>query len=464
MRLPNKNFFIKIRKDKAMSEKSMSEFLGEQLRKYRKMVGMTMEDLAEKMHVSTQTISNYEKKGITNVDTEREISRILGKDLRIRTADNEGTVGEVGREILYTIIEQKGRCSFDFLSEHKMYGMSEERIGHEIEKLSDLDMCYREKYTDFFDENRDELFITAKGIITYKNLIKDKFHEDKLEELLPNVETYEMRLSKKYSNEQNIPDASDMEEYIKLRPWIPHIFQLGLDYNFRLDYIMYLYLRWTHLFQDNEIFLRDKYYQYEHIFCGINIYHDILYRMTFEITNEWIDKYMFLSEYTGEEVEDLESRCVEEGYTYALAESFDDKVIQETIWNFKQEFPWIDEEYEKRMNKNVKHAVDEELEDYMDNRIEFYGFSEDLEGRYKENAPEGKREEYPINWFTKEEIEAFIRENFHKPSTKIEYEIQEKLTQIERMIPCAEKYYVFPEDWENNGLADLVRELCCVEK
>ncbi len=75
-------------------------------------------------------------------------------------------------------------------------------------------------------------------------------------------------------------------------------------------------------------------------------------------------------------------------------------------------------------------------------------------------------EEYPDNvlkWFTKDQIERFIRENYKKPEYYNELIIQEQLHEIEKLIPEAkEEYYQFPKSWEENGLADLVREVCCL--
>ncbi|WP_074790902.1 helix-turn-helix domain-containing protein [Pseudobutyrivibrio ruminis] len=66
----------------------MSTFLGEQCRKYRKILGITQEELAEKMNTTPQTISNYERMGIKDVDVENEISSILGVDLSEETEEN----------------------------------------------------------------------------------------------------------------------------------------------------------------------------------------------------------------------------------------------------------------------------------------------------------------------------------------------------------------------------------------
>ena len=57
-----------------MKQNNISSFLGEQCRKYRKILGITQEELAEKMNTTPQTISNYERQGIKDVDVEREIS------------------------------------------------------------------------------------------------------------------------------------------------------------------------------------------------------------------------------------------------------------------------------------------------------------------------------------------------------------------------------------------------------
>ena len=73
------------------------------------------------------------------------------------------------------------------------------------------------------------------------------------------------------------------------------------------------------------------------------------------------------------------------------------------------------------------------------------------------------RRALPEKWFTKDQIEAFIKENYTKPATYEELLIQERLLEIEKYIPeVKDEYYQFPKSWEENGLADLVREVCCL--
>lgn len=110
-----------------MSEINTSKFLGEQLTYYRKRKGLTQGKLAELMHTTPQTISNYERLGIKDTDVEGEISHALGVNLREKPADKEGTVGEVGKEILFILLEHNGQISFEELS-HNLFGMSEARI------------------------------------------------------------------------------------------------------------------------------------------------------------------------------------------------------------------------------------------------------------------------------------------------------------------------------------------------
>ena len=70
----------------------------------------------------------------------------------------------------------------------------------------------------------------------------------------------------------------------------------------------------------------------------------------------------------------------------------------------------------------------------------------------------------PMDWFTKEEIEQFIRENFGRAKYLGERMVDEAIFELAKTHrKVIEKYYVFPREWEKNGLADLFRELNPIE-
>jgi hypothetical protein len=134
----------------------------------------------------------------------------------------------------------------------------------------------------------------------------------------------------------------------------------------------------------------------------------------------------------------------------------------------------------KRLSSIYKQNVsDEFVDEVMENMSLFYVLPKEPKvGAEKINIVDEKLlveelrknvpniEEYPDNvlkWFTKDQIESFIRENYKKPQYYNELIIQEQLHEIEKLIPEAkEEYYQFPKSWEENGLADLVREVCCL--
>ena len=85
---------------KEMEKNSVSKEVGLRLRRIRMAKGLSQQELAEKAFTSPQNISKYEKEGIANIDTIRRLSEVLETDLLMDEVDQEGTVGEIGSEIL----------------------------------------------------------------------------------------------------------------------------------------------------------------------------------------------------------------------------------------------------------------------------------------------------------------------------------------------------------------------------
>ena len=439
-----------------MSEERLSISLGRNLKKYRKMKGLTQEDLARDMNTTFQTISNYECKGITDVDVERELSRVLGVDLRENIADKEGIVGEVGKEILFRLIENKGKLSVTALA-NELHGMSQERVNHEIEKIANLDMCVREKYVDFRSITRDEVFITAKGIITYKNLISDTYHAAKLGKVIDYVRSYEERLTPYWYEKDEIPVAEDMEDYINKRPWISAIYDIRFTSTYKADYIIYLYHWGAHeRLEMQDLNNKIELMSYDAIFPGVNIYHDIIYRMAYGFDDTWRNENFFslLSDSWYKQTDKLYNRLS------GIQEN--DPVLEETINRFASDFEWIRSEDNHLTNDEDLSNLENEYEDRVSMGFFVNAFADDetnKKERYLEHAPKGMEDVYPDKWFSKEEIEDFIRKNYHLPQNDEEREIQKKIDKVEKLRPILKEYYSFPKEWEENGLADLVREL-----
>jgi type I site-specific restriction-modification system R (restriction) subunit len=105
-----------------------------------------------------------------------------------------------------------------------------------------------------------------------------------------------------------------------------------------------------------------------------------------------------------------------------------------------------------------KQARWEELDDKLDEQDVFCR-GLDLNYRYLE-ACEKHESKNPLDWFSKEEIETFIRENILPPANEEEKQLEEQLIQIMQMEPeIVKRYFEFTSEWEENGLADLVRTL-----
>lgn len=71
--------------------------------------------------------------------------------------------------------------------------------------------------------------------------------------------------------------------------------------------------------------------------------------------------------------------------------------------------------------------------------------------------PDDAESPYPYDWFGKEEIEQYIHENIFPAQNDDEREIDRILAEINRLEPRSLDYYSFSDEWEENGLADLLR-------
>lgn len=524
-----------------MKQNNISSFLGEQCRKYRKILGITQEELAEKMNTTPQTISNYERMGIKDVDVEKEISTILGVNLREETEDNEGTPGELGKEILFYLMEHNGNCLIvELLKDDVLYGITKERLDHEIEKIAKLDLCCRDNfktdsssgeciigYTEgVFKGNKfDRLFITAKGIVTIKNLATNTYQVERINKCINDVKSYEMLLASRTHGDKvkKVPVAKDMEEFLELRPWYRLINELTRSgvCNYKADYIKYLYTNWMNKFEFADPWLCPGFSteEIDVLISGKNFYYDLMYRMAFGFTNKYrLENHIvrdagrksvsyetacyFYDEETAERNGDYKRRRLEwfkanelvlvadeEEYFESLQDDYFDEMMHECE-NDELVFFTNDAlssnsiigklDKKKRLSSIYKQNVsDEFVDEVMENMSLFYVLPKEPKvGAEKINIVDEKLlveelrknvpniEEYPDNvlkWFTKDQIESFIRENYKKPQYYNELIIQEQLHEIEKLIPEAkEEYYQFPKSWEENGLADLVREVCCL--
>ena len=90
-----------------MDNKSMAVEIGQRCRRFRNALGISQHKLADMVGTTPQNISKYEKEGIHDIDIIRYLSSALGHDLMTDEVDEEGSIGEIGKEILTILVESK---------------------------------------------------------------------------------------------------------------------------------------------------------------------------------------------------------------------------------------------------------------------------------------------------------------------------------------------------------------------
>jgi transcriptional regulator with XRE-family HTH domain len=421
--------------------------IGQRCRKFRNALGISQQGLADKIGTTPQNISKYEKEGIYNIEVIQEISKALGHDLLTDEVEAEGTVGEIGREILGLLVENKG-----YMSLHKygwyMYGLSYERIIKELFKLEKIGLCIREQYIDYYGEQQDCVFITAKGAIYLKHIEKSK----ELDNQLDNICTYEMLCE----------GCSSYQECIDSEPEQKMIRRLNVRNGFRANLIQYLYNRYSgyHMVKFG---LDELNSPYGHdIIQGKGIYFDIMFSMALGITRKDVDYLMGLS--ISNENYEFEQACSLEEEIYN-----DNSFAKDFLLKFKQlvsiDETDINQYFDRTVNSNYNEdeltEMQSRLNEFEDKFLEQDDFISRLElnWRYQE-ACKGRESKNPLEWFTKEDIEEFIKENILPASTDEERMLEEQLIEIMKTDnEVAKNYFKFPIEWEKNGLEDLILSL-----
>ena len=428
---------------------------GLRLRRIRMARNMSQQELAEKMFTTPQSISRYEKEGISNIDTIHRLSEVLGYDLLTSEADAEGSVGEVGKEILSVLVEEGGRIPVSRLIDCHLYGLDMSRATEEIFKLERIGTCVREQYTDLNSRRQDELFLTAKGAITWKNLPGTDYYALK-NDSLKKVVTYEQLLA---SDTNYRGSADSWQDYLDRREWEKMIRALPTMCTYRTNYIQYLFRHFT---TGREMFAPRE------IITGESAYYDILYAMAAGITKDEIDAYMtpdpeslMDTDAIMQEMED-EAFLTEPDLKKMHARILFDRVgITDEPAHQEVE----KEELEQRIQSAPEYA--ERLKRYHETLINDYeyGLETDPAYRIRKNRPEGSRSPYPTEWFTLAEVEAFIGQNLGPAVTEEEKALDAALAEINAQCPATlEYYYSFPQDWEDAGIADTIRGFYGIDK
>ena len=440
-----------------------SKECGIRCRQIRMSKGMSQQALAEKINVTPAAISKWEKEGISNIDHIMKISNALGQDITSDQFDQEGALGEVGKEILRILIEKGGYEEFENL-ELELFGMKADRISNELFKLERIGTAVREQYKDFACKERDGIFITAKGVIAYKNTVMFPNADQ-----LNSVVTMDERLEDGVSSFQDIIDSDRVTKFL-----------MNLSHasvtSFRCDYIKYLYRHFFNPIIDHvdEVNILYNMPKIAAVLGGESCYIDILRRMAQRVgvkeLGEAIDDYL-TEWYTLEDYEEsyddweYEAAGLDKNNMDALRyfcnviESMpdfntiyydeedrisdsDDPDINKAISNIE-----MADEYSDMYDENGTYGFTAFVQKLSDNEEEFFD---------KLNAAEKKNSNL---WFTEDEIREFVEANILDPTTEGEKKIDEDLKGLWKSDPQILKYYYsFPKTWEDNGLAQLIRD------
>ena len=456
-----------------MENNSKAKECGQRLRRVRMAQNMSQQELADKMYTTPQNISKYEKDGIANIDIIMKLNEVLGYNLLVDEIDQEGVVGEIGREILSVIVENKGYIDVEDLIQKHMYGMDMQRVTAEIFKLQKIGLCVREQFVGYAGCKNDGLFITAKGIITLKN--NSKVEADKLKE----VSSFEnIVLNVGIDTYQELLDSDKLEKLL----W-----KLPLSTSYRANYIKYL--KTTYQFSSNHYgkdydFQKNINETYIKCISGENVYHDILHRMIAKLDNATLDliyNSFFEDQGTYEYYEGVRERLIlKYDPTYELHRKMD-SIKLKTFQKFCNDSDWYAKYVEEKgMQQIIQENLDDEAYLNLDKKMfspedaklaEEYDKYDDGtfdELKYNQASIEhfifevAKEKESPLitEWFSKKEIEDFINENMGPAKTDEEIEIDKILLEINKKFPETLDYYIFPEEWEENGIAALIRKNC----
>ncbi len=424
-----------------MEERDYAREYGNRLRQIRQAKGLSQNDLAEKMHTSSQNVSKWEKNGVSNVNTVMQLSEMLGQDITADQIDQEGTVGEIGQEILITLIKNEGYVEYDSLKKG-LFGLPDTRVVGEILKLERIGCVIREQYKDYCDQSHDSIFVTAKGIITIKNMKGTIPDID--EDAIYQCKSYESRLEE---DERNIQEHIEKNEISKLLWNLP--FSV-----YRIDYLWHLKNRYQEDFPQLDAMCYDAYMMYElgEKLAGENAFFDILYRMAFGYDNETY-KWILEEDISDEDfAEDFREGMELSGFIDEKAGM--DYLAENAQEKFSEILPWI--RRTKRVDLIDYDTLDNEEKEKYDSYVE------NKQTDYDVFLQHVKKENFDncLRWFTEEEIRAWIGENYKPAATEEQKEADSVISRVNEIEPNTLYYfYQFPQEWENNGLAQMVRDI-----
>lgn len=438
-----------------MEKKNYSIEFGNRCRQIRMAKGISQQVLADKIGTTPQNISKWEREGISNIDTIMQLSEVLGQDITADEIDQEGSVGEIGKEILALLIERKGYIEWEDLK-NSLFGLPENRICNEIFKLERIGDVVREQYKGWCDELRDAIFITAKGIITIKNMDNFIFAGD-LEEVI----SYEVRLS----GQLNYNDRIQNDEVSRLIWKLPR-----MNSAYRVDYIYYLIKNYRTEYPSGigSFYRPGTGLWAEEYMPAENCYFDTLFFISTGLSNEDLASKKNLKtcgeEYQFDEAQEMR-RIWEEAYE--LGYIYIDEFVKDAQEKF-EEYSWvhpvlssIDKKNKEILGKigydDLKETYGDDVDNVLSHHPDPIFFELEMEF-YSKVGEKGSK--LCDEWFTDSQIIEFIEKNYKPAETEWEHTVDEMISKINRINPrTLEYYYKFPERWETNGLAQKIRDV-----
>lgn len=492
----------------------MAMEIGQRCRRVRMAKGLSQQQLADLAETTAQNISKYEKNGISDIFWIKKLSGILDVNLLDDEADQEGPVGEVGREILYTLVIRGGHEDTEDILSSEMYGYSKEKVSHEIYKLEKIGMVVRELFNGWLGVEEDVTFITAKGLITLKNMQLNAQMEKDVFNVIEEIDTYE-QIVRGCNSYQDFIDKHPAEKHIR-SIWYGNEYVvsfplegiIGITSDYRCNYVKWLKENYLEGFEEDKVSELSNSDQW---IPSKSIYHDIIYRMALEITDEteWLHAYndedyvrnlredfemmRSLLPKSGQDQikEKVEGWLTEElkipdasigalgnedasqrdnfaitasdmvDYSRSLSEAYDVLLRYKEGKLSKEEIDELGydqiEDLDGLMEKIIYWIdfCEYNLEINFEKRLDYaYSSAQEI---YKAKAS-GKQSLSPTEWFTVDEIRDFINSYLGPAKTEEEKKLDQVLTQINELLPDTLEYYRFPKEWEQNGLADLVRK------
>lgn len=434
----------------SMTDITSAKEYGIRLKRTRCIQGLSQAELAEKVGVVGATIAKWEKEGLKNIEDIQSLSNALGHDLLQDEMNEEGTIGEIEKMLLRYLVMNKGVENSYELTGHLFedYGLSMPRSVKELSKLQRIGLIERECYKNLYGENKDETFITAKGLIT---IINNNWMEN-----ISNTSaiTYEKKCQGYDSYQEYLDNLNASKSVLALEP--VNGFRINV-----INYILQKYDYSKHKYLANDFF------------CGRSLYEDLMYAMVQGLNRDIIDKMVsaiiIRNKFTvgnecirfknniwdmkygnNKEVREFMDNLQEKSDLAIVYDLEDPQYIvndgiDELDFRLSSYWEMFHENiiYERYRHDIIRNDVDK------DSNIEDFS---DYNGNAFDYIIKKKGEDF-TKWFSDEEIISFVKENVCPAETEEERHLDGLIKKIMEEDPSIVDYFVLP-----NYLSDDVKE------